>query len=74
MGKFKFCLKVKCLYYDGERNQEIFCKGLTENSRIHQGYAHPGLLDQQKEQFCETEDWGNCPIARMLATEGIEPD
>lgn len=73
MGKFKVSLKVKCLYYDGERNQEIFCKGLTENSRIHQGYAHPGLLDQQKERYCETQCWENCPIARMLAAEGIEP-
>ena len=72
MGKFKFSLKVKCLYYDGERNQELFCKGLTANSRIHQGYAHPGLLDQQKERFCEG-DWENCPIAKMLQENGIEP-
>lgn len=74
MGKYKFSLKVKCLYYDGERNQEIFCKGLTENSRLHQGFAHPGLLDRQKETFCECEGWEKCPVAKMLAENGIEPD
>ncbi|MBQ3215363.1 MAG: hypothetical protein IJB11_04505 [Oscillospiraceae bacterium] len=74
MGKFRVSLKVRCLYYDGERNQEIFCKGLMDNSRIHQGFAHPGLLDTCKERFCETQNWQDCPIARMLASEGIEPD
>ena len=72
MGKFKFCLKVKCLYYDGERNQELFCKGLAEGSRIHQGFAHPGLMDRWKERYCEC-DHGDCPVARMLEEQGVEP-
>lgn len=73
MGKYMFSLKVKCHYYDGERNQEIFCKGLTEGARTHQGFAHPGLMDRHKEQFCDCENWKNCPIAKMLAQNGIEP-
>ena len=73
MGKYRYSLKVKCLYYDGERNQEIFCKGLTPSSRIHQGFAHPGLMDQHKACFCEHPDWAQCPIARMLAEQSVEP-
>ena len=73
MGKYFISLKVKCLYYDGERNQEIFCKGLTEGSRVHQGFAHQGLLYQHKGAFCECDNWENCPIAKMLAKNGIEP-
>lgn len=72
MGKYKFSLKVKCPYYDGERSQEIFCRGVIADSRIHQGFAHPGLLDQQKERFCEA-DWRSCPVAKMLVQNGIEP-
>ena len=65
MGKYRFSLKVKCDLYDGERSQELYCKGLVEGNRIHMGFSHPGMMDQWKAGYCESRCL-SCPIARMI--------
>lgn len=72
MGKFRYSLKVSCMYYDGERPQELYCMGLEEGSRIHVGFAHPGMSDDWKGRYCEKCPKG-CPIFAMLAEHGVEP-
>ena len=55
-----------CPYYKGNVRQEIFCDGLLRDSNIHQGFANPGMLENYKARYCESQQYNECRIAQML--------
>ena len=72
--KYSVSKKAVCPYYKGNGRQEIFCEGLVRDSNIHQGFANPGMLENHKAKYCESQNYDECRISQMLDSKYEEED
>ena len=67
MPKHSPSKKAICPFYRANQRQEIFCEGIKECTRLHLGFADPASLEDYRKQYCESYEYGDCRIAKMLA-------
>lgn len=56
---------IMCPFYLSEGDVSIRCEGISSDA-VQQWWAHKDAKIAYREAFCETMDYGECPVAQLL--------
>lgn len=57
---------IVCPYYKAFLKQQIKCEGLFKSSSLSQSFQNIKNAKDWKKNFCESFNYKNCVIAKML--------